>query len=146
MAMLAGSVLVLIIGTMLVSVVTAWVTNSDEVKQQEDASIALFVIGRDIRESSISDIRIGGSSFSPGGSGNLLEFAANGTTRSNRTWVAVSGNRLLYQPDGFILVNEGVNHFSATFNSDTSIDIALHLQGGGRVGDTTLNATFFPRN
>lgn len=134
-AMLAGVVLALTAGAMLVFGHAAWVDHTDSVKMQNDASLAMLVIGREIRESGLTDITY---------PTNGLAFAGN-AVRSNATSIVVSGSQLVFQPSGFILVEDWVNSFTAQLNG-TRVDVSLQLRGGRRMNETTVNASFFPRN
>lgn len=134
-AMLAGVVLALTAGAMLIFGYTAWADHTDSVKMQNDASLAMLVIGREIRESGLADITY---------AANGIMFATN-AVRSNATAVVVSGSQLVFQPDGFVLVEDWVNSFNAQMNG-SSVDIMLQLRGGRRMNETMVNASFTPRN
>lgn len=144
MAMLAGAILALTVGSMLVSCYVSWRQNTDSVKLQNDASLAMQWIGNEIRKSNIAEIRIDGTPFDPGFSGSRIDFAAN-SVRSNATGVAVSGDALVTS-DGFELVEDWLDAFVAAFNTDGSVEIGLRLRGGARNDKTRLVGTYFPRN
>ena len=135
-AMLAGMVLALTAGAMLVFGYAAWANHTDSVKMQNDASLAMLVIGREIRESGMVDITYPATG---------LAFASN-AVRTNSTSIVVSGSQLVFQPSGFVLVEDWVNGFNAQANGVGGVDVTLHLRGGRRMTETTINATFFPRN
>lgn len=134
-AMLAGVVLALTAGSMLVFGYAAWVNHTDSVKMQNDASLALQVVGREIRESGLGDITY---------LANGLAFAPN-AIRTNSVLIVVSGDQLILQPSGFVLVEGGVNYFNAQGNG-SRVDVSLNLRVGRRMSETTINTTFLPRN
>ena len=134
-AMLAGAVLALTAGAMLIFGYAGWANQSDSVKMQNDASLAMLVIGREIRESSMGDISY---------LANGMAFAPN-AVRSNATTIVVAGNQLVFNPTGFVLVENWVNGFTAQMNG-TRVDVTLHLRGGRRMNETLVNASFTPRN
>ncbi len=134
-AMLAGVVLALTAGSMLVFGYTAWIDHTNSIKMQNDASLSMRVIGREIRESSVGDISY---------TANGLAFSTN-AVRTNATSIVVLGNQLIFQPSGFILSEDWVNSFNAQTNG-LGVDVTLYLRGGRRMNETIVNATFFPRN
>ncbi len=147
-ALLAGVVLALTVGAMIVFAYMAWAHNSDAVKVQGDGSVAMIVISREIRESGINDILIDGVSFddNPRASGSRLDFAPN-AVRTVSSRIVVVGDQLIFRPSEFVLVEDWLDSFTAQFNPNgPSVDIVLHLRGGNRINETTLDATFSPRN
>jgi MSHA biogenesis protein MshO len=146
--MLVGAVLALSVGAMLIFAYMAWADNSTAVRLHNDASLAMVLIGQEIRESNIEAIAIDGVRFTtnPNASGSRLDFDAVDGVRSNSASVVVSGDSLQASPQGIALVEGGLSAFSARFNSDASIDVSLTVTGGRGAGNTTLEATFTPRN
>ena len=134
-AMLAGIVLALTASTMLVFSFSAWSTHTKSIKMQNDASLAMLVIGREIRESNLDDITY---------EGNGLAFATN-AVRSNVTSIVMSGNQLVFQPSGLVLVEDWLNTFSAQATG-SYVNISLSLLNDGSQDSITLDASFFPRN
>lgn len=136
-AIIAGAVLALTVGIILVSAYVSWVHNTDSVKMQNDASLAFMVIGREVRESSLSDITISAD-------GKRLDFAAN-SVRPSPVSVSVSGKKIVSSPSGFALVEDWVDSFSAS-TSNGLVDVTLRLRGGRRESQTSVSASFVPRN
>lgn len=147
-AMMAGLVLSLTAGAILVFGYTAWATNTNSVKMQNDGSLALLAIGREIRKSNIADITINDVEFNtnPNAKGDRIDFITNSVRHNPASVFIKKKKKLIIRPGDFAVVEGGLTQFKAKFNPDTSIDITLKLQGGTRGGKTTLQATFTPRN
>ncbi len=147
-ALLAGVVLALLVGSMIVFSYMAWAHNTDAVKVQDDGSVAMIMIGREIRESGINDILIDGVSFAdnPFASGSRLDFSAN-AVRPASSLITVVGDKLIHRPAEFVLVEDWLNDSTARFNPNgPSVDILLHIRGGNRMNETIIIDTFSPRN
>ncbi|QBG46127.1 prepilin-type N-terminal cleavage/methylation domain-containing protein [Verrucomicrobia bacterium S94] len=147
MAMLAGVVLAMTVFSILISQHRAMEYNGESLKIQRDASVALAMIGREIRQSRIEDIRIDGARFTadPYASGSRLDFDA-GVTRSNAVAVFVSGNKLIADSLDFPLVEDRLTGFTVDFTEGPAVDVALRVNGGSRGGQTLIRGTFVPRN
>jgi prepilin-type N-terminal cleavage/methylation domain-containing protein len=145
--MLAAAVLALTFSAMLIASYRSWENNRDSVKMQNDATLALALIGREIRKSNIEDITINGVKFSedPEARGDLLAFAAS-TTRSNAVTIAKNGDRLISSAGGFVVVEKWLDDFAVRYSEGPCVEVAFMLDGGKQVGQTTLRATFAPRN
>jgi prepilin-type N-terminal cleavage/methylation domain-containing protein len=146
-AMLAASVLAITFSAMLIATYRSWENNRDFVKMQNDASLAIALIGREIRKSNIEDITINGVKFSedPAASGDRLDFSAS-TVRSNAAAIYRNGDRLISSPDDFIVVENWLNGFEVRYSDGPGVDVAFQLDGGNQIGQTIMRATFAPRN
>ncbi|MDZ8119288.1 PilW family protein [Pontiella agarivorans] len=147
MAMLAGVVLAVTVFAMLISQHRALENNSQSLKMQRDASLALAMIGREIRQSRIEDILIDGVRFTedPYAAGSRLDFDA-AVTRTNPVSVYVSGNQLLAETPAITLVEDWLTGFTVDFTEGPAVDVALRLDAGNRVGQLLIRGTFVPRN
>ncbi|MDF7808437.1 type II secretion system protein [Pontiellaceae bacterium B12219] len=144
---LAGTVLAITFSAMLIATYRSWENNRDSVKMQNDATLALALIGREIRKSSIEDLAINGVKFSedPAARGERLDFSIS-TIRSNAVTIFRNGDRLVSSAGDFVVVEGGLDDFAVSFSEGPGVDVAFRLDGGNRVGQTTLRATFVPRN
>lgn len=134
-AMLAGVVLALTASAMLVFSFTAWGNHTKSVKMQNDASLALLVIGREIRKSNADGIACLGDS---------IIFYEN-AVRSNSTRVGVVGDQLVFQPSGFVLVEDWLSLFQVKQTGDL-VDVSLSLLNKQSMDSITMEASFAPRN
>ena len=148
MGMLVSSVLALVVGTTLVFTYKAWIANNLSVQSQDDYMIALELIGEAVRESRLSDIRIGGQSFADNtaASGEELTLLANAVRPTGIT-VRKEGDRLVVLPEGYALVNAGVVNVRFEFDADyNTVEVALQIARAGQLHNTTVFDTYSPRN
>lgn len=146
---LVGAVLALTVGSMIVFGYQAWSNNSASVKIQGEASLAMMVLGRYIRESGMNDMLIDGVAFSDNKNaiGSRIDFAAN-AVRTNSAAIVEASGQLSLEPDGFVLIGDGaLSDFTAQFNpAGPAVEIRVVVAGAHGLADTVVRASFTPRN
>lgn len=139
MAILASSILAILVGSMLVFGYRSWMDNWDAVNAQQDASLAMDAVGRLIRETRAADISIGPNedqiSFKlPDGSVNTISPASNGRL--------VLGN-------GFPLVRHGLQDFEVRYDSPglpSSIYVKVQTHNTNSGTSIVFEGNYIPRN
>lgn len=135
MAMLATSILVLAVGSMLVYGWMGWKRNNDSVAMQRDVSLAMRIIAREIRRTPMTGITVGDT---------LTCINANGTYA-----FTASGRDLNFQVDSevtFPLVRDCLSGFSTTNNPlNGSVAVLLNLNTAG-MDVSTNSMVVFTRN
>ncbi|MBN2161382.1 MAG: type II secretion system protein [Pontiellaceae bacterium] len=136
-AVLAGAVFALLVGSMLIFSYQGWSDNNRKVEQHRDASLAMDTIGRLIRQARMGEDQVHRSE-----DGRTLYFESTGTT--NVSWL---GAQLIYNPSGLPLVRDGVLNFLASdANLDNTWDVILQLYDPESGGSITMTGSFTPRN
>ena len=146
--MLVSAMLALVVGTTLVFTYKAWVANNISVKSQNDYTISLELIGKAVRESRLSDIRISGKSYADDStaSGDELVLLANDVRPADIT-VRKTGDRLVVQPSGLVLVEEGLVNVDFEFDPKyNTVEVAVQIARPGQLHNTTVFNTYSPRN
>lgn len=144
---LASSILALVVGTMLAAGYAGWRYNNNALTMNRDASLAMEVIAREIRNSGIDDIKIGNVSFSANttAQGSSLQFAAN-EVRSPAISVVKSGDKLVYDSGDFDLVRADVQNFFVEFvPRGPRVHVVLQLFDA-EVGEIILEGSYRTRN
>jgi type II secretory pathway pseudopilin PulG len=139
-SMLAGAILALMVGTILIFGYKNWGNNSQSVELQRDASLAMEAVGRLIRQAPVDDDGV--SEMHASESGDTLYIDAAGTT--NVTW---SGDQLILNPSGMVLVRDWVLNFSAgSPRGDNAWDVVLQLYDADSGSEIIMTGTYVPRN
>ncbi len=135
-SMLASAVMALTAGSVLVYAYMGWARNRDAVKMQTDASLAMNVLSRDIRESAVSDIAI---------HSNRIDFATN-AVRHVPAAVYQAGDKLIRDPGGFEVIENWLVSFGAAPTNGAQVRVTLRLRGGRGDSETAMDGVFDPRN
>ena len=132
-AMLATSILILIVGLMLYVGWLGWRRNSESVNMQRDASLAMRIMAREIRRTPIDEITIGNS---------LICANTNGTYS-----FTMSGDDLNLQKDSdpqWALIRDCVSSFSTSKTNAAGVVVTLNLDTGS--DDSNNKMIIYSRN
>jgi len=134
-ALVIGSVIMMVAGTLLYQSYVHWADNVVDVDLQRDATFAMDLMARAVRQSTSSQVTVagGGEALTAG----ITSFVLNG-----------DGDTIIYTPDTtdpnpINLATDRVNTLSFTLNADT-VDIQFVLQDGAR--SMTVNSEIAFRN
>lgn len=121
MAALAFSILALATGSMLVFGWQGWKKMNDSVDMQRDASLAMYIIAREVRKSTIANITVGDTRLeciSP--NGEIIEF----TVMDGNLTMAVDGTFAMH------LVRGQATSLKSEKTTDRSVELTLNLMAG----------------
>lgn len=133
-AMLATSIMALMVGSMLVYGWGGWKRNNDSVAMQRDASLAMRVLAKEIRRTPIGGVTIAANTLTcTSTNGTHVFYESNGS-------LMLEANSAAAWP----LVRNAVVSFGAQTNVANSVRITLNLNTGSDV--STNSMIIFSRN
>lgn len=134
-AMLSGSILLLLVGSLLILGHRSWLDGNRRVELQRDATLAMEAIGFQVRSAQSSAPTVSAD--------NSTLFLGNGTS------VSWSGNQLIMNPGGTLLVRDHVLSFQARIRDELPtqpVHVILQLFDATSGGSSIMTGTFLPRN
>ena len=134
MTAVAFSILALATGSMLVFGWQGWTRINASVDMQRDASLAMRVMAREVRKSSVANITVGSSLGCVDPSGSNVTF----TVSNGNLEMAVGGTFFMN------LVRGQAVSLSSSITNSTGVAITLNLLAGDDVG--SIDSVVYVRN
>jgi Tfp pilus assembly protein PilW len=134
--MLAFSVLVLVVGSMLVFGLLGWRDSKESASMQRDAVIAMNIIAREIRNSSIDEVS---------GDGNSINFAASPAVGRNSDVVFLDSD--IAYGSGVVLTSWDDPVFdTSSIAGSTGVVVRFSLATSRGTDANNYEMTVYPRN